>query len=255
MYELALFTGCGGGVLGSMLSGYVPVGFVEYESSRKKMLLSRQRDGIFPRCPIWDDVTTFRVDNPECRSYFEIMRRIKMQLMVSMGFPCQDISAANPDGKGLDGKRSGLYEEGIRVIREIRPTRVLIENSPNLINKGLKRILKELTSMGYDAKWGVIPATIAGANHKRCRLFIIANSNKKPRPQAIEIASTIRAQRQTWEDALCSIRGRKSTVSRALHESDIIRKNNDVPDRIHRAKAIGDGQVPGVVKFAHGILN
>lgn len=59
MNELHLFAGAGGGILGSILLGHRPVCAVEIEAYPRKVMLQRQRDGILPRFPIWDDITTF----------------------------------------------------------------------------------------------------------------------------------------------------------------------------------------------------
>ena len=59
MNELALFAGAGGGILGAALLGWNTVCAVEIERYPRECLLQRQRDGILPRFPIWDDVCTF----------------------------------------------------------------------------------------------------------------------------------------------------------------------------------------------------
>ena len=180
MYELELFAGAGGGILGSLLRGHTCIGAVEKEEYPRKVLLQRQRDGILPHFPIWDDVTTFRIDNPECREYIEFLRTIREQLCISGGFPCQDISAAGKGSGITKDSRSGLWFEFARIICEIRPARVFVENSPVLTSRGLGIVLGDLAEMGYNAKWGVLGAVDVGAPHKRERIWISAtNSNKK----------------------------------------------------------------------------
>lgn len=89
------------------------------------------------------------------------------------GFPCQDLSVAGR-GAGLDGERSGLFFEVIRIVREIRPRYVLLENVAALLARGLGRVLGELAAGGYDARWGVFSAAGVGAPHLRERIFILA---------------------------------------------------------------------------------
>ncbi|MBF0176889.1 MAG: DNA cytosine methyltransferase [Magnetococcales bacterium] len=86
------------------------------------------------------------------------------------GFPRQDISNAGL-GRGLDGPKSSLWWEMFRVIRDVRPFWVIIENSPVLRSRGLGQILRAIHEIGYDAEWHCIPACAAGAHHERNRIF------------------------------------------------------------------------------------
>ena len=93
--------------------------------------------------------------------------------IIAAGFPCQDISFAGR-GDGLDGERSGLFFEVVRVVRQLRPKYILLENVAALLNRGLDRVLGELAAIGYNAEWHCIPAAAVGAPHIRDRVFIIA---------------------------------------------------------------------------------
>lgn len=169
MNELALFAGAGGGILGGKLLGWRTVCAVEYEPSARDMLMSRQNDGCLAPFPIWDDVRTF--DGNPWRGVVDI---------VTGGFPCQDISAAGK-GAGIEGERSGLWGDMARIIHEVGPRFVLVENSPVLTSRGLGVVLGDLAAMGYDARWGVLGAVHAGAPHKRERIWIVAHDPKHGR--------------------------------------------------------------------------
>ena len=93
--------------------------------------------------------------------------------LIAGGFPCQDISFAG-DGKGLDGDRSGLWREFRRIIGELRPRFVIVENVSALLYRGLGEVLGDLASLRYDAEWHCIPASHLGGTHIRDRVFIIA---------------------------------------------------------------------------------
>ena len=167
MNELHLFAGAGGGILGGMLLGHRTVCAVEIEPYCRKVLLQRQRDGILPWFPIWDDVRTF--DGKPWRGIADV---------VCGGFPCQDISCAG-SGKGIEGEKSGLWGEMARIIGEVRPRYAFIENSPMLIIRGLDRVLCDLAEMGYSARWGIVGAADMGAPHKRDRVWIVAYAERE----------------------------------------------------------------------------
>ena len=95
--------------------------------------------------------------------------------LIAGGFPCQDISNAGKRA-GIDGERSGLWSEYARIIRELRPRYVLVENVAALLARGLDRVLGDLAESGYDAEWDCIPAAAVGALHRRDRLFILAHA-------------------------------------------------------------------------------
>jgi DNA (cytosine-5)-methyltransferase 1 len=93
------------------------------------------------------------------------------------GFPCQDISAANENAKGLDGDRSGLFFEITRLASEIRPKIIFLENSPMLTTRGLHRICAKLSSLGYSCRFSSFTAAEVGADHYRKRIYLLAYAN------------------------------------------------------------------------------
>jgi len=164
MNELALFAGAGGGILGGHLLGWRTICAVEWEPYPASVLCARQNDGLLPSFPIWDDIQTF--DGKPWQGLVDV---------ISGGFPCQDISAAGK-GAGIDGKRSGMWGHMARVVGEVRPKYVFVENSPMLVTRGLERVLGDLTALGYDTKWTVMGAANVGANHQRDRIWIKATA-------------------------------------------------------------------------------
>lgn len=136
--EISLFAGAGGGILGGILSGWRTVCAVENDPFAVGVLVARQNDGSLPAFPIWDDVRDF--DGRPWRGRCEI---------ISGGFPCQDISIIGK-GAGIDGARSGLWSEMARIVDEVRPRFVFVENSPQLIRRGLSVVVGDLARIGYD---------------------------------------------------------------------------------------------------------
>lgn len=286
MYELALFAGAGGGILGGKLCGFDIIGAVEIEEYPREVLKQRQRDGHLPEFPIWDDVTTFRIDNPECRQYIEKLKSIKDDLIITGGFPCQDISSAGKGAGITKDTRSGLWFEYARIINEIRPARVLVENSPVLTSRGLGIVLGDLAEMGYDAKWGVLGAVDVGAPHKRERIWIVADSkklqcdgsdiNKENGKSSTsefrgcngseDVADSMHKRLQRGEKIgdikSCGSRcdeqftgcGELPERSYWTTEPALDRVANGVAKRVDRLKAIGNGQVPAVVRAVWEIL-
>jgi site-specific DNA-cytosine methylase len=163
--ELALFAGAGGGILGGHLLGWRTVCAVEWEQYPASVLCARQNDKILSPFPILDDVQTF--DGKPWRGIVDV---------VSGGFPCQDISAAGK-GAGIEGNKSSMWKHMARIIGEVRPQYVFVENSPMLTSRGLGVVLADLSTLGFNAKWGVVSAADVGANHQRERIWIRAERN------------------------------------------------------------------------------
>jgi len=162
MRELALFAGAGGGILGGKLLGWRTVCAVEWDAYAASVLVARQNDKTLEPFPIWDGVQTF--DGRVWRGRVDV---------ISGGFPCQDISAAGK-GAGIDGERSGMWSHMARIVGEVLPRFVFVENSPMLVGRGLARVVGDLATLGYDCRWGVLGADDVGAPHERKRLWLVA---------------------------------------------------------------------------------
>ena len=162
-----LFAGAGGGILADLLLRHQPVCAVEIDEYCQQVLSARQADGTFPWFPIFADVTKF--DGRPWRGVVDV---------VCGGFPCQDISAAG-GGSGIDGERSGLWREMARIVGEIRPRFVFVENSPLLVGRGLAVVLGDFADMGYDAQWFRLSASDLGAPHQRDRCWLVANDRSR----------------------------------------------------------------------------
>lgn len=163
---LDLFSGIGGFSLGLERSGLCEtVAFCEIEPFPRKVLAKH-----WPGVPIYEDVRTLTADTLAGDG-------IKVDVICG-GFPCQDISAA---GKkiGIEGARSKLWVEITRLVGELRPKFVIMENSSALLNRGFGDILKDLAKRGYDAEWQCIPASALGAPHGRDRIWIVSYPNNE----------------------------------------------------------------------------
>ncbi|HDZ6666277.1 TPA: DNA cytosine methyltransferase [Pseudomonas aeruginosa] len=235
MNELALFAGAGGGILGGHLLGWRTVCAVERDAYNAQVLAQRQNDGALPAFPIWSDVCSF--DGRPWRGLVDV---------VSGGFPCQDISSAG-HGAGIAGERSGLWREMARIVGQVLPRFVFVENSPLLVGRGLAMVVSDLAKLGYDSEWLPLSASDCGAPHKRDRLWLVANSE---RLHLGEKPCGGPARRVGWV-------GKPVPWDRdcfgALRE--FRRMDDGLAYGVERTDAIRNGQVPLVAATAFSILS
>jgi len=236
--ELHLFAGDGGGIQGGILLGHRAVCAVEINKKCRDRLIRKQRDGILPAFPIWDNVETF--DANPWNGKVDV---------VCGGFPCQDISSArsnsdvNGQMRGVDGEKSGLYKHVLRVMRESGAKYGFFENSPNLRTRGLVRILNELARLGYNARWATIGSDAVGADHQRKRMFMLAYSDRTQLEGGClssrvskEYANTIRANRRK-------------------NQSRVERVQDGLGAEMDRLRGIGNGQDAVVASTIFHILS
>jgi DNA (cytosine-5)-methyltransferase 1 len=158
---LDLFSGIGGFSLGlERTGGFETVAFCEIEDFPRRVLAKH-----WPDVPCYDDVRTLTGARLAADG-------IGVDVICG-GFPCQDISFAGL-GAGLAGARSGLFYEIARLVGELGPRFVILENVGALLSRGLDAVLGTLASLGYDAEWHCIPASALGAHHRRDRVWIVA---------------------------------------------------------------------------------
>lgn len=234
MNGLSLFSGIGG--LDVALSGYVrAIAYCEIDPYCQGVLLSRIANGNLGNAPIWDDVRS--LDGKEFLNSIDI---------IYAGFPCQDISIAG-HGKGLDGERSGLFFEIMRLSKEIKPKFIFLENVPAITTRGGLQVVREIATLGYDCRWCVISAASIGALHKRDRFFLLANSSSK-------IGSGLSCGKEASypEFRIC---GKYSSINQWQEAvSSICRTSDGILKRMDRIKCLGNSVVPQQAKEAFEIL-
>ena len=156
MNALSLFTGIGGLDLAAEMAGIKTAAFCEIESYPISILEKR-----YPGIPIYNDIRQLKGS--------DFNDRIDV---IHGGFPCQDLSIAGKQA-GLEGERSGLWFEMLRVISELRPRYVVAENVRGAVNLALDTVYSGLVGEGYKVYPYVIPASAVGAPHQRERLFVV----------------------------------------------------------------------------------
>ena len=227
---LDLFSGIGGFSLGLERAGMKTVAFCEIDPFCRKVLAKH-----WPEVPIYEDIRTLSAD---------VLERDGIAVdAICGGFPCQDISLAGKQ-EGIRGERSSLWFEYARLIGEIRPSVVIVENVSALLGNGMADVLGTLSTLGYDAEWDVIPASAIGGLHRRERLWITAYPNANGvRPQRVRIDT-----RGPWtSEQFAGLVQDIASVSLPAGRSGGV--SDGVPDRAHRLKALGNSVVPQVVEL------
>ena len=256
------FSGIGGFELGleRSISNSKTVWQIEQNPFCQKILRKH-----WPDAKIYDDVREVGVHNLEPVDIF------------CAGFPCQDISVAGK-GEGLDGKKSGLWWECFRIISELRPRIIVLENVSAITFRGGREVVGSLTQIGYDTEWQVISARMFGAPHIRKRWFLVGYvANTYHRSEATKIQArrseymvcdtggwgnvTDTNSQRSKEQSIDTItmgqerqfecRGSKDKWiyqrnywQRHAPESPVCRVDDGIPNRVDRLRALGNAIVP-----------
>jgi DNA (cytosine-5)-methyltransferase 1 len=229
---LDLFSGIGGLALGLERAGMHTAAFCEVEPYCREALRER-----FPTVPCYDDVRTLTADR---------LRRDGITAnAIAGGFPCQDISYAGY-GAGLAGERSGLWFEYARLVGELGPDVVIVENVSALLDRGMGDVLGTLSDLGYNAIWDTVSACAVGHSHVRRRVFIVAYANRLdgwPRFRD-SFAREYRALQtlDRFEGARARERARLANPSALYGGAD------GVPYGMERNRAIGNAVAPNVAE-------
>lgn len=264
----SLFAGIGGIDLGFERAGMVCKWQVEINPYAQRVLAKH-----WPEVRRHDDVRTWPQPDTE---------RVDV---IAGGFPCQDISYAGK-GAGLAGERSGLFYEVARIVREMEPRVVVLENVAALLTRGLGDVLGTLASLGYDAEWHCIPAAAVGAPHIRDRMFIVGTAAnmgnasghnarqfnvrkvEQQRPYSagvrggLQLEPSLSSKDVSDADSqrLTSAQGQRAAAASSRRNKPIAndwwnaqpavgRVANGVPARVDRLRGLGNAVVPQVAEY------
>ena len=258
----SLFAGIGGLDLGFERAGMQCNWQVEIDPWCTRILAKH-----WPNIRRWDDVRTFP---PNDGTDWRVD-------VICGGFPCQDISYAGR-GAGIEGERSGMFFEAIRVVQQLQPRIVVLENVAALLTRGLDRVLGELAEIGFNAEWHCIPACAVGAPHIRDRAFILADragersngradskfnkqgdisqqfgTSGRDVPNANIACASERRIQPRWQFMRASCV--KTEMSRSglntnwIIEPELGRVVDGIPDRLDSLRGLGNAVVPQVAEW------
>lgn len=222
----SLFSGVEGFGLGAALAGIKTEWSCEFEDYQTKVIKKNFGNGH----TVYGDIRT--LENPPFVN------------IISGGFPCQDISAARK-GAGIKGSRSGLWVQMHRIIGEVRPDYVIIENSPLLRKRGLEYVLHGLSEIGYDAQWQCLQGSFLGLQQRRERIYIIAYpvckfSEGEPVQSVFRepyLPGELPRVYPGWEER------------RYLPEPRTFGSTNELPNLVDRNKCVGNAVQPLMAQY------
>lgn len=228
---ISLFSGIGGLDLGFRLA--VPsarvIAYVERDTYCQRVLRARIAEGLLDDAPIFPDVREFTGTGGGADA-------------VIGGFPCQPWSQA--------GKRRGIKDERwlwpdfARIVRNVGPQIVFLENVPGLLNTGLGHVLGDMAGCGFDAEWDVFSAGQVGAPHVRNRVFVLAHAHGQRRNGGSRILDGQPDQDRAdtpWH--FTTTRGASGRV-RVVPPPGVKRMADGAPDEVDRHRVLGNTVVP-----------
>lgn len=225
---LDLFSGIGGFSLGlERTGGFETVAFCEIEEFPRRVLAKH-----WPGVPCYHDVRELTAERLAADG-------IAVDC-ITAGFPCQDLSASGKQ-TGIEGGRSSLYAEVVRLACDIRPKVIAMENVANLLvgerGNWFGKLLRDLASIRYDAEWFYIPASWLGANHARTRVWIVAY------PHEIGCAG-LALGFDTIRQFECG--AKEKAWAPELSPPPICGVDDGVPNRVDSLAALGNAVVPQI---------
>jgi DNA (cytosine-5)-methyltransferase 1 len=237
---ISLFAGVGGFDLGMEQAGHECVAQVEWDKNAAGVLKHR-----WPNVPLFCDVSKVSADDLPDADF------------ITYGFPCQDLSVAGKR-EGLDGKRSGLFYEATRLIRELR-TRgcglrfAVAENVGGLFSAddgvALARCIRELLDSGAcETGWRLVDSQYFGVAQRRKRVFIVSDFGGESVDEILAITESLPGYPAPSREAG---KGTAGDATKGVGEGGTIEGvdwyNNAVTGDINHTLKIG-GDVPGVIE-------
>lgn len=253
MNEPSLFTGMGGGVLGSKILGWRTIGYVEHNAKCQERIRQRMADGILDVAPQFGDIGKF-ISEGYAGAYSGLVD------IVTAGFPCQPFSIA---GKGLGASdlRNG-WPSTIECLRIIRPRFALLENVPGLLTHAyMGRIFGDLAESGYRVRWTCLEAKLFGSPQTRERLYILAYRPSVGLEETAIETKVFKKTDRVWNSGFIQSMDGKGILLEfpdgrtMVSQSDYVGIRSRMADSVDRLKGAGNGQLPIQMAYAFQILS
>lgn len=218
-----LFSGIGGFSL-ALHNICRTVAYCEIDLNCRNVLRKNMKKNLIDKAPIFEDIHDLNQDNLVIRPH-----------MLTAGFPCQDISASSQTKTGIEGVRSNLVFEILRLATILPSINIIfLENSSLFSTRGLVTVVDELKLIGFSTfVWSNFAATEVDAPHGRKRCYFIAIKKDQPLP-------VITMRQVSWPHEVSP---------RVLLKDDLSLKGSVI-----RYKMLGNAVVPRLTQFAWNSL-
>jgi DNA (cytosine-5)-methyltransferase 1 len=210
-----LFSGLGGLELGLQQAGMQVLWHCEQDGFCRSVL-----EQHWPGLPCYPDVRTLTGPEPVD--------------ILAGGFPCQDVSHVGRRA-GLGGQHSGLWTHFARLVGELRPRYVLVENVAGLLVRGMGEVLADLAALRYDCEWEVLPAAAFGAPHLRARVWLLAYPSG--------------GRQRSPDDTVFAGRYSAELGRRWANEPDVARVAHGISGGVERRRALGNSLVVPIARW------
>lgn len=232
----SLFSGIGGLELGLERAGIgVCVWQVEIDAKRRAVLAKH-----WPNAKRFADVRAVQ----SCRNTCMPENALDKVEVICGGFPCQDVSqAARGRNRGLDGERSGLWREYARIVGEMHPALVIVENVFTGKRRWLPTVRRDLHVLGYRTRALRVDARDVGAPHARARIFVVAYPYEDGKPALSKHGEV--ARMPSFAELGGCWRNAKPTT---------LRMDDGIPGGMDRVEMLGDSVVPDAAELVGRLI-
>lgn len=215
--------------------------YVEREWPCIELLVARMDEGALDAAPICTDLHEFTG-----RSWFGAVD------LVTCGYPCQPYSNAGAMQGGADER--DLWPEVCRVLGEVEPGIVFLENVPGHLRLGFDRVLGDLADLGFDAEWGLVRASDVGAPHRRERLFVLGYTDSARLPRRVRSGVKYSVQSHAWPGGPEDDWSEVDEQDWPAVERHLCGEVDGLPKWVDRLRALGNAVVPQQAAYAFELL-
>ncbi len=198
---LDLFSGTGG-FSHALQDACRSIAYADINEDAQSLLKERMHTGDLDKAPLFGDIKEIINEINKNPRILRTQYNIDQIDVMTGGFPCQDISVCNIYGAGFDGERSRLVFDALNLAQKLKIPVLIFENSPNILNKGIERLVQALDHAGYKCVYDIYSAGQVGAPHLRKRFYMVAFNTRGVRKMRAQMILKTLAEkivvRDTW---------------------------------------------------------